>query len=108
MARPTVERRKVCDVDVTMNLPTDAAARRAGDKIGRLLQEVEALIADDEAADRKITGGWGALPGHPRRRARPHLGRLQRRPLHRRRELPAAVAPAAGGGKAGLRDDLPC
>ena len=41
-----------------MNLPTDAAARRASDKIGRLLQEVEALIADDEAADRKITGGW--------------------------------------------------
>jgi hypothetical protein len=27
-------------------------------KIGRLLHEIEALIADDEAADRQITGGW--------------------------------------------------
>src|SRR2546429_167344 len=35
-----------------MNLPTDAAARRASDKIGRLLQEVEALIAHDERMHR--------------------------------------------------------
>jgi len=36
-------------VDVTANLP---------DKIARLLREIEALIADDEAADRQVTGGW--------------------------------------------------
>jgi hypothetical protein len=30
----------------------------ASDKIGRLLGEIDALIADDEAADREITGGW--------------------------------------------------
>jgi hypothetical protein len=41
-----------------MNLPADAAARRTSDKIARLLREIEALIADDEAADRQITGGW--------------------------------------------------
>jgi hypothetical protein len=35
-----------------------APARAGGDKIGRLLGEVEALIADDEAADRQITGAW--------------------------------------------------
>ncbi|HEX4325062.1 MAG TPA: hypothetical protein VHZ77_10580 [Gaiellaceae bacterium] len=28
------------------------------DRIARLLREIEALIADDEAADRQITGGW--------------------------------------------------
>jgi hypothetical protein len=28
------------------------------DKIARLLSEIEALIADDEAADRQVTGGW--------------------------------------------------
>jgi hypothetical protein len=27
-------------------------------KIGRLLQEIDGLIAEDEAADRQITGGW--------------------------------------------------
>ena len=36
-------------MDVTANLP---------DKIARLLREIEALIADDEAADRQVTGGW--------------------------------------------------
>src|SRR3954470_15524959 len=41
-----------------MNLPADAAGRRTSAKIERLLQEIEALIADDEAADRQITGGW--------------------------------------------------
>jgi hypothetical protein len=45
-------------VDVTAKLPADAAARRTSAKIERLLQEIEALIADDEAADRQITGGW--------------------------------------------------
>ena len=42
----------------TLNLPVDAAARPTSAKIERLLQEIEALIADDEAADRQITGGW--------------------------------------------------
>jgi hypothetical protein len=38
---------------------TEAAPTRArGEKIGRLLREIEALIADDEAADRQITGAW--------------------------------------------------
>jgi Ribonucleotide reductase, small chain len=36
---------------------TEAAPPRS-DKIARLLLEIEALIADDEAADREITGGW--------------------------------------------------
>jgi hypothetical protein len=33
-------------------------ARVTNEKIARLLHEIEALIADDEAADRQITGGW--------------------------------------------------
>ncbi len=38
---------------------TGAAPARAGsEKIGRLLGEIDALIADDEAADRRITGAW--------------------------------------------------
>jgi hypothetical protein len=49
-------------VDTAARLPTestDAAPARGGsEKIGRLLREIEALIADDEAADRQITGGW--------------------------------------------------
>jgi hypothetical protein len=39
-------------VDVATDLPPRS------EKIGRLLREIEALIADDEAADRQITGGW--------------------------------------------------
>jgi hypothetical protein len=39
-------------VDVATNLPTRS------DKIARLLREIDALIADDEAADRQVTGGW--------------------------------------------------
>jgi hypothetical protein len=39
-------------VDVATDFPIRGA------KIGRLLREIEALIADDEAADRQITGGW--------------------------------------------------
>ncbi len=35
-----------------------APARAGGDKIARLLGEIDALIADDEAADRQITGAW--------------------------------------------------
>jgi len=45
---------------VTANLLATAAeaAPIPSDKIGRLLGEIEALIADDEAADRQISGGW--------------------------------------------------
>ena len=46
-------------MDVTANLSAEAVSTRAtSDKIARLLQEIEALIADDEAADRQISGGW--------------------------------------------------
>ena len=48
-------------MDVTAaNLSTTEhmPARATSAKIGRLLHEIEALIADDEAADRQITGGW--------------------------------------------------
>jgi hypothetical protein len=45
-------------VDVTANRATDTASRSTSDKIGRLLTEIEALIADDEAADRQVTGAW--------------------------------------------------
>src|ERR1700741_2954996 len=50
-----------------MDVPADAHAKPAeaapvrSEKIGRLLREIEALIADDEAADRQITGGWRAF-----------------------------------------------
>ena len=38
---------------------TDAVpAPGRSEKIGRLLREIDALIADDEASDRQITGGW--------------------------------------------------
>jgi len=43
-------------VDVTASADADASVR--SEKIARLLGEIEALIADDEAADRQITGGW--------------------------------------------------
>jgi len=39
-------------VNVATELPTRS------EKIGRLLHEIEALIADDEAADRQVSGGW--------------------------------------------------
>jgi hypothetical protein len=49
-------------VDVRASLGTEAATSVPGqprsDKIARLLREIDALIADDEAADRQITGGW--------------------------------------------------
>src|SRR5579862_8967622 len=49
-------------VDVTASLPADKDAapptRVGGEKIARLLGEIDALIADDEAADRQLTGGW--------------------------------------------------
>ncbi len=44
-------------MDVTADTAT-APARNSGDKIARLLGEIDALIADDEAADRQITGAW--------------------------------------------------
>jgi hypothetical protein len=49
-------------MDVTASFPADAApalpTAARGDKIARLLREIDALIADDEAADRQVTGGW--------------------------------------------------
>jgi hypothetical protein len=78
-------------VDVTASLPAAEAAPRS-EKIARLLGEIDALIADDEAADRQITGGWRTFDGHLRCSECPHVGRVQRRPLPGRRELPAAVA----------------
>jgi len=50
-------------VDIGTTLHADDAAREtparpAGEKIARLLGEIEALIADDEAADRRISGAW--------------------------------------------------
>jgi len=49
-------------VDITSNPRADVAedgpARGTSAKIARLLNEIDALIADDEAADRQITGGW--------------------------------------------------
>ena len=44
-----------------MDVAADSRALLAhsnSDKIARLLGEIDALIADDEAADRRITGGW--------------------------------------------------
>jgi hypothetical protein len=46
-------------MDVTAGFPTDTAPSPASsEKIARLLIEIDALIADDEASDRQITGGW--------------------------------------------------
>jgi hypothetical protein len=45
------------DVDVTADTAT-TSARAGSEKIARLLGEIDALIADDEAADRQITGAW--------------------------------------------------
>jgi len=49
-------------VDIASNLPAevteDGPARGTSAKIARLLNEIDALIADDEAADRQVTGGW--------------------------------------------------
>ncbi len=42
----------------TVDTGTAQQAHVSSDKIARLLREIEALIADDEAADRQITGGW--------------------------------------------------
>jgi hypothetical protein len=39
-----------------VEVATDAPTR--SHKIARLLREIDALIADDEAADRQVTGGW--------------------------------------------------
>jgi hypothetical protein len=46
-------------MDVIADYAADAtAAAPRSEKIARLLHEIDALIADDEAADRQITGGW--------------------------------------------------
>ena len=46
-------------MDVTADFHADATAEPPrSEKIARLLHEIDALIADDEAADRQITGGW--------------------------------------------------
>ena len=46
-------------MDVTADLAADATAEPLrSEKIARLLREIDALIADDEAADRQISGGW--------------------------------------------------
>ena len=49
-------------MDIASNLPAEVAedgpARGTSAKIARLLNEIDALIADDEAADRQVTGGW--------------------------------------------------
>jgi hypothetical protein len=44
--------------DLAADRATTVSAPRHSDKIARLLREIEALIADDEAADRQISGGW--------------------------------------------------
>jgi hypothetical protein len=46
------------DTAATFSADSARSGRSSNDKIGRLLLEIEALIADDEAADREITGGW--------------------------------------------------
>jgi hypothetical protein len=46
-------------VEVTANASAETVqAGGTSNKIARLLQEIDALIADDEAADRQISGGW--------------------------------------------------
>jgi hypothetical protein len=46
-------------VEVTANASAETVqAGGTSNKIARLLAEIDALIADDEAADRQITGGW--------------------------------------------------
>jgi hypothetical protein len=46
-------------MDVTANYADAAESERPrSEKIARLLREIDALIADDEAADRQISGGW--------------------------------------------------
>ena len=50
-------RRRVSVVDTAADTRTEPA-RAGSEKIARLLREIDALIADDEAADRQITGAW--------------------------------------------------
>jgi hypothetical protein len=46
-------------MDVAADYAADATTERPrSERIARLLREIDALIADDEAADRQITGGW--------------------------------------------------
>src|SRR5262249_20214027 len=43
---------------MTANRAAETPARGTSDKIARLLLEIDGLIADDEAADRQISGAW--------------------------------------------------
>lgn len=49
-------------MDTAVDLPHEAApalpTRGRGERLARLLREIEALIEDDEASDREISGGW--------------------------------------------------
>jgi hypothetical protein len=49
-------------MDSAVNMPADLAPARPvsgrGERLQRLLREIDALIADDEASDREVTGGW--------------------------------------------------
>jgi hypothetical protein len=49
-------------MDTAVDLPVDPApalaVRGASDRLARLLREIDALIEDDEAADREVSGAW--------------------------------------------------
>jgi hypothetical protein len=49
-------------MDAAVDLPAEAAptlsARRGGERLARLLHEIDVLIEADEAADREVSGGW--------------------------------------------------
>jgi hypothetical protein len=49
-------------LDAAVELRADAAPAPAGrgndERLARLLREIDALIEDDEAADREVSGGW--------------------------------------------------
>ncbi len=49
-------------MDAAVDLPAEAApalpSHRRGERLERLLHEIDVLIADDETADRQVTGGW--------------------------------------------------
>jgi hypothetical protein len=46
------------DVSTRLASDTERATPPRSHKIARLLHEIDALIADDEAADRQVTGAW--------------------------------------------------
>jgi hypothetical protein len=45
-------------VELAASLPAEPASRPRGEKLAQLLREIDRLIAEDEAADREITGAW--------------------------------------------------